>query len=281
MKTALVELWLSPTQSRNSQIQVAFALCKLKIDARGLLRFLTSTLGTSQDAALRKAAAEALACCNKTDIDVVPALLTSALSDKDERVRQIAEAALAQLKLSQEKAVQICAKQLKESAFAESALRHSGQQAVPVLIEALDTDEPETREKAARTLGFLGELAVAAAPALTLTLEDKNPEVRLAAAKGLWNISKNADAVVPVLVELLEEKTSAAVEASEPRRRFLQTVIEALWRMGPPAIAARPALMEKTKHKNRLISESATSALKKIAPAEPTRAGVRTSGPAK
>ena len=46
----------------------------------------------------------------------------------------------------------------------------------------------------------------------------------------------------------------------------LQTVIEALRRIGPPGKAAIPALMAKTKDKNRLVSESAISALKVIAP---------------
>ena len=49
--------------------------------------------------------------------------------------------------------------------------------------------------------------------------------------------------------------------------RYLQTVIEALWRIGPPAKAAVPALTHKAKDKNRLVSETAVSALKEIAPA--------------
>jgi HEAT repeat protein len=97
-------------------------------------------------------------------------------------------------------------------------------------------------------------------------LGDRDVNVRLAAVKSLWNVTKNADAVVPVLMELLEEGRAAAPEASEPRRRFVQTVIEALWRIGTPASAAVPALLETVKDKNRLISESALSALKKISP---------------
>jgi HEAT repeat protein len=263
VRTALVDLWLSPTQFQNLKVQVAIALCKLKLDAPGLLRVLTTTLVANQDAALRKAAAEGLALCGKTEIDVVPALLTAALNDKDEKLRLVAEEALGHLHLTREKAIQLCAKQLKDSAYAEPALRHSGPLAVPALIGALAAEDATSREKAARTLGCLGEAAAEAVPALTSLLRNKDLDVRLAAAKGLWNVTKNPDAVVPVLIHLLEDGGS---DGTEPRRRYLQTVIEALWRIGPPAKAAVPVLTTMSKNKNRHISESALSALKEIAP---------------
>jgi HEAT repeat protein len=156
VRTALVDLWLSPKQSENSRVQVAIVLCKLRIDARGLVRVLTSTLVTNNAASLRRSAAEALAWCSENEPDVVPALLTAALNDKDEKVRQVAEAGLAQLHLSREKAIHLCLKQLKDSCYAETALRNSGQLAVSALIKALGTKESATREKAARTLGGLG-----------------------------------------------------------------------------------------------------------------------------
>src|SRR6266498_3358523 len=40
VRTALVNLWLSPMLSQNGQVQIATALCKLKIDARGLVEIL-------------------------------------------------------------------------------------------------------------------------------------------------------------------------------------------------------------------------------------------------
>jgi len=264
VQTALVNLWLSSGESQKSQVQVAIALCKLKIAATGLLTFLTSALVTSQDASLRRSAAEALAWCSKKEANVVPALLTAAVHDKDEEVRQTAEAGLVQLRLSHEEAMRLCAKQLMESPYAEAALRHSGQAAVPALMEALGTQESTTLEKAARVLGCFGELAVEAAPALTSTLRNRDLNVRLAAAKGLWNITKKADIVIPVLADLLEDKWAAAFEPGEARRRFLQSVIESLGRIGPPAKAAIPALTAKTKDKNRLINASALNALKEI-----------------
>ena len=267
VRTALTGHWFSPTQTQTSQVQVACALSKLKIEAQNLPGVLTTTLMSSQDAALRKSAAKALAWRNKEEVDVVPALLAASLGDKNEDVQLVAKAGLEQMKLSQEKAIPICARQLKESIYAEAALRKSGALAVPALIDALRDPNSGTRIKAARILATFGELGAGAVAGLTAALKDKEPEVRLAAAKGLWNVSKQADLAVPVLVNLLEEKRRPDPDGSEARRMFLQTVIEALWRIGPDASAAVPALVEKSKDKNRLVSESAREALKKIAPA--------------
>ena len=221
VRSALIDLWLSASQSQTTQIHVALALCKLKLDAKGLLRFITTTLVASQDAMLRQSAAEALGWCNRNEVDVVPALLTAALQDKKEEVRQTAEAALNQLGLTREKAIRLCSKQLRESPYAETALRHGGPAAVPALVDVLRAEESKTREKAARILGCIGEAAVEAAPALAALLQAKNLDVRLAAAKGLWIITKNAGIVVPVLVELLDDKWAVAFEDGESHRRYV------------------------------------------------------------
>jgi HEAT repeat protein len=266
VRSALGNLWVSGAQTAKAQVQVAFGLCKLGMRAEGLVRFLTSTLGASPDSSFRRLAAEALAWCSKNEPDVVPSLLAAALNDKDEAVRQTAQESLAHLGLSHEQAARLCAKQLKDSAQAEAALRICGPLAVPAVLAALGAGDSATREKAARILGCLGESAAGASAGLAAALADGDVNVRLAAAKGLWNVTKNAAAVVPVFVELLEERGAATPGAVEPRRRFLQTVIEALWRIGTPAQAAVPVLLVKVKDKNRLISESALSALRKIAP---------------
>jgi HEAT repeat protein len=273
VRTALTDQWQSPSQTQNGQVQAAIALCKLHVEVKGLVRFLTSMLAGNQDASLRLAAAEALGWCDKNEGDVVPALLAAALNDKNEEVRHRAQASLDQLRLSRKKTIQMCSRQLKDSPYAETALRHSGQLAVPALIEALGAKESVVKEKAARILGSLGELAASAVPELRKVLRDREPEIRLAAAKGLWNITKNADDVVPVLVDLLEDGATEH-NANESRRRFLQTVIEALQRIGPPAKAAIRALTGKTRDKNRLVSESALSALKEINRFEDNRSTV-------
>ena len=60
--------------------------------------------------------------------------------------------------------------------------------------------------------------------------------LRLAAAKALWNVAHEAEAVVPALTKLLTAETPEAPEDAETRRKFLQTVIEALGRIGGPLV---------------------------------------------
>jgi HEAT repeat protein len=276
VRSGLVHRWRSPLQLRSEDAQVAIALCKLHMAAPNLLGAVTRTLVVSEEVRVRKAAAEALAWCGKEETDVVPALLTAALSDTNEEVRQAAQAGLDHLRLSHEHAVRLCSRQLGDSAYAEAALRKSGLPALPALVEALGAEEPATRAKAARTLGSLGEAA--AAPALTAALQDDDPDVRLAAAKALWHVSKAAGEVVPALVALLEGRRAAVGADGESRRRFLQTVVEALGRIGPPATAAVPALTTVAKDPNRHIREAAAVALQQIRPAVANLTGLRRSG---
>jgi HEAT repeat protein len=264
VRSALTGAWLSPLQAEAGKAELAIALCRLRIAAPGLLETVTKTLVASQEIALRKSAAEALAWCNKGDPGVVPALLTASLSDKSEEVRQTAQAGLGQMGVTHEAAVLLCAKQLRDSPYAETALRKSGRMAVPALAKALAAREPGTRVKVARTLGSIGEEAAEAAPALAGALNDTDAEVRLAAAKGLWDVTKAPDLAVPALVGLLAVKGATDLEGGADRRTFLQTVVEALGRIGPPAKGAVPALTAMAKDANRHVRESALLALAKI-----------------
>jgi HEAT repeat protein len=273
VRAALIDLWLSPGALQTSKAQAAIVLCKLHIAVDNLVATVAKALVTNSEVCLRKAAAEALAWCNKNETDVVPALLTACLTDTNEEVRQLAQAGLEQMHLSQEKAILVCAKQLGESTYAEAALRKSGALAVPALIEALSAREAAVRIKAARTLGCLGEIATEAAAPLTTLLRHPDLEVRLAAAKGLWSITKAPDVVVPALVDLLKGREGADLESSETRRRFLQTVMEALSRIGPGATAARPSLAAMAKDTNRHIREAALVTLEKIAPPVASKTG--------
>jgi HEAT repeat protein len=267
VRSALLGLWSSPTYTEAGKAQVAIALCKLQIDAKNLVGTLTRNLMSHKDAIYRKAAIEALARCSKNALDVVPALLAASTSDTSEAVRQMAQAGLDQMGLTPEIAVHLCAKQLRDSCYAEAAIRKSGAVAIPALIEALESDDAGAQVKAGRILGCLGELGAAAVPALKALLNAKDREVRLAAAKGLWNITNNAEIVVPTLVSLLDESWTADADSSEARRMFLQTVMEALGRIGPPAKSAKLALLRKTTDKCRHISESACNSLRSIEPA--------------
>jgi HEAT repeat protein len=187
----------------------------------------------------------------------------------------MAQAGLDRMRLSHEEAVHVCFEQLGNSIYAEAALRKGGRLAVAPSISALASKDPAIRLKAARILGFLGEVAAEAAPALAAALHDKDLDVRLAVAKGLWNVSKTADRVVPALVNLLELARVAGRMTGEVRRRYLQTVMEALSRIGPSATAAESALTAVAKDRDRNIRESALSALQAIAPAVAIRTELR------
>jgi HEAT repeat protein len=275
VRSALISLWPSPTQLHSGNAQVAIALCKLRIAARNLVAAVANTLVTNHDVRLRKAAAEALAWCVKDETDAVPVLLSASLADTDEQVRHLARAGLDRMRLSHEEAIHLCSEQLEESIHAEGALRKSGRLAVPALIAALGAKKAVTRLKAARILGCLGEVAAEAAPALSAALYDKDLDVRLAAVKGLWNVTKTADVVVTTLVDLLERARVAGRVAGEVRRSYLQTVMEALSRVGLSATAAVSALTAATRDSDRHVRESALSALQAIAPTSADTTGFR------
>lgn len=264
VRTALLNLWALPIRDEHSRAQVAHALCKLKIDAPGLISSLAETLVMHAKAAARLPAAEALSWASKDAVGVVPALM-AALNDEDEPTRNVAKTGLARMGVSPAKGVQICCTQIDECPLALTALRKSGALAITPLVETLRSKNAQTRQKAATTLGAIKEAALPAAPALTAALKDKDASVRLAAAKALWNITKLPDGVVPALVDLLRGNGLPPREESELRRTFLQTVIEALSRIGPVAKAAGPALQATLKDDNRLVRESAQRALKAIA----------------
>lgn len=272
VRAALTDLWRSTMTRPITQIQIALALCKLRVDAMGLIESLAAGAVAGPNAGHRIAACQALAWCCKTQVGVVPAL-TAASHDEDENVRAAAALGLEKLGVSTNKAIQACVKQLKDSPHSVTALRRTGIAGVAGLTKALEDEEPVVRESAARILSSIGEPAITAAPALTKMLRDRCSDVRLSAAKALWNITKKPDEVVPALAGLLTAKITPPTDDVEVRRRFMQTVIEALGRMGPAAHDAVPSLMKVTKDHNRLIRESAVRTLQQIAPVAAAKCG--------
>jgi hypothetical protein len=80
-------------------------------------------------------------------------LLAANTSDTNDEVLQMAKVVLDQMGLTLEKAVHLCAKQLRDGCFAETAMRKSGAVAIPALLKALDSDDAGVQVKAGRTLG--------------------------------------------------------------------------------------------------------------------------------
>src|SRR5207248_2318008 len=112
VRSALVGLWPAALRLHAGRAEVAIALCKLRLAGGDVLLTITAALVANQDTSLRKAAAEALAWCSKNETDVVPALLAASLGDANEEVRRTAQAGLDRMRLSPERAIQLCSRRL-------------------------------------------------------------------------------------------------------------------------------------------------------------------------
>ncbi|MBY0523886.1 MAG: HEAT repeat domain-containing protein [Gemmataceae bacterium] len=168
---------------------------------------------------------------------------------------------------------------------------------VPELLRILRDDaDREVRAEAIRSLGKIGEGAKAASRALgtilkqdsedslrgeavralarvdpsaatTATLraalDDASGHVGICAAEALWQVAHEPDEVVPALI----------VRLKQPASRHAATQV--LYRMGPAAKAAIPALLAASKDKDRMFRESVAMALKKIDPNAAAKAGIK------
>lgn len=88
---------------------------------------------------------------------------------------------------------------------AADALARIGGPALPALIEALGSDIPATRARAARAIGLMEGSEPRAIEALSKALRDPNADVREHAARALGHIGPPAKAAIPDLIELLAE----------------------------------------------------------------------------
>ncbi len=102
-----------------------------------------------------------------------------------------------------------------------------GPDAIPVLIEFLQTGTTDDRFYAANALGKIKPAVKQATPILRKLLHSKESSVRLSAAHALWRIEKDKS-IVPVLISLVEEGWEIAVRL--------------LGEIGPDAKAAIPVL---------------------------------------
>jgi hypothetical protein len=84
------------------------------------------------------------------------------------------------------------------------ALSRIGEPAVPALIEALRSPDPNMRQQSADTLARIGPAASNAVPALTALLDDPDPRVKKSAVRALGQIGPAAAAAVPSLMRALE-----------------------------------------------------------------------------
>ena len=159
--------------------------------------------------------------------------------------------------------------------------------AVPKLFELLKTGITSTRGHAALALGKIGPVeGHDVAAALLAGAQDVRASVRERSLESLGRFGKEAAGTAPTLRELMERKsynnrTHAAVALvkvggdAKAAADFLCTKLEgqedldaldALKRIGPPAVSAVPRLLESLEHTSPDIRIEAALALEKIAP---------------
>jgi HEAT repeat protein len=192
------------------------------------------------DAPSRVDAAKTLGNIGTRSAAVVPELLRLLGEDTDSAVRTEAARSLGRI-----------------GAGAESA----GGALVAVLTGANSGDE--LRCEAARALARADPLAPATAAALRAAANDRSGSVGVCAAEALWRATDDADRATRALIARLSDVRVRAAAA------------QALYRMGPQAKAAVPALLAAAKDKDRLFHESVVMALLKIDPSAAAKAGVK------
>jgi HEAT repeat protein len=192
------------------------------------------------DAPSRGNAAKALGNIGTRSPAVVPELLRLLREDADDAVRMEAARALGKIGA--------------EAGAAGGAL-------VAVLKDRNGGDA--LRCEAARALARTDPQGPDTAAALSAAADDHSGSIGVCAAEALWRASGDADRATRALVARLGDAGVRAAAA------------QVLYRMGPQAKAAIPALLVAAKDKNRLFQESVVMALQNIDPNAAARARVK------
>jgi HEAT repeat protein len=152
---------------------------------------------------------------------------------------------------------------------AANALRRLGKPVEPVVVEALNDDEPNVRHCAVRGLVIFSEDVDRLLPQLIVRLDDPDPEVQNAAADKIFNLGEAALAAVPALKEQLESG------APHVRAQAAGT----LWKVTDQAEPSCSTLIELLGHEDLEIRRSAMIYLGLMgadaAPAVPVLAAMR------
>ena len=132
-------------------------------------------------------------------------------------------------------------------------IRNKFPEIVPLLVEALESDDRTTRWQAAHVLGVVGPGAVARLPKLIDTLADADERVRWAAAVALGCMAPASDSgeAIPPLIRALGDRSSLVAKFAAM----------ALVSYGPRARAAVPRLIEMLRAKDPTLRFAAAEAL--------------------
>jgi HEAT repeat protein len=212
-----------------ARLRALAILTRVGSDACGAVPVLAS-LVVGTDASLRNAAIEALTAIDRK---VTLSVLIIGLRSEAEAV----------------------------SRDAEEALIHFGEEAAPVLTEAVRDQRGVMQHRTAAVLTRLGLRAASAVPTLKVMLQSGEPGVRDAANLVLGSIQRAEEASRREQDAQAHENIAALKNPDEMVRR---SACLALYEMGPAAAAAIPALRESLEDESPIVRRMASNALKKI-----------------
>jgi HEAT repeat protein len=109
-----------------------------------------------------------------------------------------------------------------QGAYGLSLDHDMAQEAVPALIEAMQSKHAIVREKAARALATAGPDAAAAVPVLIGALEDSAWTVQRQAALALGKIGPKAETAIPALQNLSEAPNKPLQQAVQQALRRIE-----------------------------------------------------------
>lgn len=195
----------------------------------------------------------------KMGSDAVPAVrpLCNALKDPDPRTAGGAAQALGAIGRDASDAVPPLAEAMRGTnvvlcRLASKALSQIGPPAMATLVSHLTHHDPFVRGEAAVALGWMGPVAAGAVPALCELLVRRCPQVRSPRANGFGG----SGAVTPMAI--------APADAGTTEEGTLLQVVQALGRIGPPAAAAEPHLLDLLTDHRETVRVAAAEAVKLI-----------------
>lgn len=217
---------------------------------------------------------EALA---KIGAKAIPYLIRVIQHEKNPNAKMWASDILAKMGETAEPAMPALIELMKDilaGGLAPRALSAIGKNAIPPLIEHLRDNNWLVKQRTLDAFLLMGPKAEEAVPALVETFKDSDKRIQWDTLNVLGFIGTKAGKAVPALIDFLkdtenkwrlelEEKTPVPV-SGVTNRWLLMTTIDTLEKIGPPAEAAIPILIDLLNHRDARVILNAADALESI-----------------
>ena len=230
---------------------------------------------------VRNAAAESLGQLGQSSPEAVRALI-SALHDTNDGVRAIAAYCLGQFTQSYPEVAQWLSDALYDysddvryAATMSLGLFQPSRETLKELIEALDDTDAGVRNRAAQSLGYLGQSSPEMARtlldemmrALIDALHDADGRVRSAAAKSLGQLGQSSNVAVRALID---ETVKALIDAlHDADDRVRNAAAESLGQLGQSSPEVSKALVASLDDANDRVRNAATESLGQLGQSSP------------